>query len=153
MHFRCRNEARTGRVTSDACLKIDECDSKAACDGSLQRLSTRAIGTNISEERKLSELNISITPNQTLALAKPIFVDSLSADAFLQAQCAEGYKGRLCHTCSAGWARSGTADCTSCDWPTWANDLSVTAIGLLLFAALLFMVRRTALPRWLRWPC
>ena len=150
MHFRCRNEARTGRVTSDACLKIDECDSKAACDGSLHRLSTPATGTNISEESKPPELVLNITANRTLALAKLNDVDSLSADAFLQAQCAEGYEGRLCHSCSAGWARSGKADCTSCDWPTWANDLSVTAIGLLLLAALAFLVRRSASLRWLR---
>ena len=91
-----------------------------------------------------------IKPNRTLALAELNDVDLLSADAFLQAQCAEGYEGRLCHTCSAGWARSGKADCTSCDWPTWANGLCATAIGLLLIAALAFMVRRSALPRWLR---
>ena len=150
MHFRCRNEARTGRVTSDACLKIDECDSKAACDGSLQRPSTPATGTNISKESKPSELLFNITANRTLALAELNDIDSLSADAFLQAQCAEGYEGRLCHTCSAGWARSGKADCTSCDWPTWANDLCVTAIALLLLAAFSFMVRVAAFPRWLR---
>jgi hypothetical protein len=148
--LRCRNEAQTGRVTSDACLKIDECDSKAACDGSLQRLSSPAAVTNISTESKPSELFFHITPNRTLALAELNDVDLLSADAFLQAQCAEGYEGRLCHTCSAGWARSGKADCTSCDWPTWANGLCSTAIGLLLIAALAFMVRRSALPRLLR---
>jgi hypothetical protein len=147
VHFRCRNEAQTDRVTSDACLKIDECDSKAACDGSLQRLSTRATGTNISKESKPSELLFNITPNRTLALAELNDIDSLTADAYLQAQCAEGYEGRLCHTCSAGWARSGKADCTSCDWPTWANDLCVSAVVLLVLAALAFMVRRAALPR------
>ena len=62
MHFRCRNEAQTGRVTSDACLKIDECDSKAACDGSLQRLATSAPGTTIGEENKPSELVFNVTP-------------------------------------------------------------------------------------------
>ena len=146
----CRSEAQTGRVTSEACLKIDECDSKAACDGSLQRLSTPATGTNVSEERKPSELFFNITPNRALALAELNDVGSLSADAFLRAQCAEGYEGRLCHTCSAGWARSGKADCTSCDWPTWANDLCASAIVLLLLAAFSFMVRRAALPRLLR---
>ena len=80
-------------------------------------------------------------------------MDLLSSDAFLQAQCAEGYQGRLCHSCSAGWARSGKADCTNCDWPTWANDLCVTAIGLLLVAAFSFMVRRAAFLRRLRGPC
>ena len=149
-HFCYRNEAETGRVTSDACLKIDECDSKAACDGSLQRLSTPATGTNISEERKPSELFFNITPNRNLALAKLNDVDSLSADAFLQAQCAEGYEGRLCHSCWAGWARRGKADCTSCDWPTWANNLCVAAIVLPVLAALSFMVRRAAFPRRLR---
>ena len=153
MHFRCRNEARTGRVTSDACLKIDECDSKAACDGSLQRLSTPATGTNISKESKPSGLFFNITPNRTLALAELNDVDLLSSDAFLQAQCAEGYEGRLCHTCSAGWARRGKADCTSCDWPTWANNLCVTAIGLLFVAAFSFMVRRAAFLLRLRGPC
>ena len=91
-----------------------------------------------------------IKPNRTLALAELNDVGLLSTDAFLQAQCAEGYEGRLCHTCSAGWARSGKADCTSCDLPTWANGLCSTAIGLLLLAALAYMVRRSALPRWLR---
>jgi hypothetical protein len=150
VHFRCRNEAQTGRVTSDACLKIDECDSKAACDGSLQRLATSAPGTTIGEESKPSELFFNITPNLTLALAELNDVDSLSADAFLQAQCAEGYEGRLCHSCSAGWARSGKADCTKCAWPTWARDLCVSAIVLLLIAALAFLVRRSASLRWLR---
>ena len=121
----------------------DECDAKAACDGSLQRLSTPATGTNISEESKPSELEFRIAPSRPLALAD-LNEESLSADAYLQAQCAEGYEGRLCHTCSAGWARNGKADCTSCAWPTWASCLCVTAIVLLLLAAFSFMVRRAA---------
>jgi hypothetical protein len=140
----------TGRVTSDACLKIDECDSKAACDGSLQRLSTQltpAAGTNISMESKPSEHFLNVITNRTLALAELNNVDLLSSDAFLQAQCADGYEGRLCHTCSAGWARSGKADCISCDWPTWANELGVVAVTLLLLTAFAFMVRHATLPR------
>ena len=151
-HFapRCRNEAVTGLVESAACLLIDECESKAACDGSLQRLSQhRSAGTSISKERKPSQLFLNITPSRTLALAELNDADLLSPAAFFRAQCAEGYEGRLCHTCSAGWARSGKADCTSCDWPMWANYLFVFAMGLLLFAGLAFLVRSVAWPRWL----
>jgi hypothetical protein len=126
-------------------LKIDQCDSRKACDGGLQRLSTPApaasSGTKLSVESAPSQLFINITPNRTLALAELNDPELLSHESFLRAQCAEGYEGRLCHTCSAGWARSGKADCTSCDWPTWANRLCVGAIGLLLLAAYTFMVR------------
>jgi hypothetical protein len=101
-------------------------------------------------ESKPSEQFLNVITNRTLALAELNNVDLLSSDAFLQAQCADGYEGRLCHTCSAGWARSGKADCTSFDWQAWADYLCATAVGLLLIAALAFMVRRSALPRLLR---
>jgi hypothetical protein len=53
------------------------------------------------------------------------------------------YEGRLCHTCSAGWARSSKADCMLCSWPMWANGLVVGAIVPVLSGAYAFMVRAT----------
>ena len=130
---------------SDACLKIDECDSRKACDGSLQLLSNPGAAasndTKLRAESRSSQLFFNITPKLNLPITELDVLEHLSHEAFLRAQCAEGYEGRLCHTCSDGWARSGKADCSSCDRPIWADYLCVGAITLLFCAVYTFVVR------------
>jgi hypothetical protein len=140
-----RNDFQTGRVTSTACLEIDQCDSMKACKGSLQHLATpdpaASNDTKLSAETRPALFFFNITSNRALALAELNDPDLLTHESFLRAQCADGYEGRLCHTCSAGWARSGKADCTSCDWPMSVNYLCVGAFAILLLAVYTFMVR------------
>ena len=126
-------------------MKIDECDSRKACAGSLQRLfkleGAASNDTKLGAGNKTCELFFNITPIPNSPITELNCLERLSHEAFLQAQCAEGYEGRLCHTCSDGWARSGKAECSSCDWPMWADYLCVGAISLLLLAVYTFVVR------------
>ena len=98
---RCSNNQSSGAITNDACKRVDKCDSDKACRGSLQTLSKgrSALGneTELSElvlETELSKLvfdvckNTNTTPLSLAALNDP---NNLCREAFLQAQCSEGY--------------------------------------------------------------
>ncbi len=146
---RCSNDA-TGKLTNDACLKIDKCDSDKACNGPLHdfaaQFATKSAASNATVEWSVPTINVTAGANDTaLPLAALNDVGVLSNEAFLQVQCSEGYQGRLCHACSSGWARSGKADCARCDWPMWAVVLFVVFVGVLLSVAYTFMVRAFAI--------
>jgi hypothetical protein len=92
---RCSNNQSSGAITNDACKRVDKCDSGKACRGSLQTLSKGR--SALGNETELSKLvfdvckNTNTTPLFNLSLAALNDPNKVCREAFLQAQCSEGY--------------------------------------------------------------
>ncbi|MEW5316540.1 MAG: hypothetical protein WDW38_007908 [Sanguina aurantia] len=68
---------------------------------------------------------------------------ALDMDAYSDAQCAEGYKGRLCGVCADGYGSTDIATCVKC--PTFALNTLYYLLATLLTLALLALAMHTSI--------
>ena len=92
---------------------MHECPVKKACAG----------GSTADARAATLKLAVSAGPSLASATMNADKAKSLvDVDAFAALQCTEGYKGRLCGLCKAGYGKKDDDTCAKCH-AKWKNDL------------------------------
>ncbi len=122
---RCEPVAVRGKSTTEKCLLLDACESELAC-----------VGMEADAADAQSHATAQCAPGYAAPPNPTSVVVDLPSPHLIR------YEGRLCKTCSSGFARVKAADCAAC--PSPAQNIGVTfAVSVGIAAGATFMIAKT----------